>query len=145
MKLEKEYPPNMSRELPSGEGLWPRYNTHMKDLTRRGVAPAFSLFLLLCMSPCGDLSIVFAADIIPAPSPEPKKRESNPAPPAQGRPSIDPGIAVPPPTEPHPESVVTPPTIDPKMSIHPEDSPTSKQPSFPTPPSPQSPGAPPPK
>ena len=95
---------------------------------------------------------VFAADVIPAPPAVPEKRENSPSPipvpptqQPQQRPSIDPAIAIPPPTEPHPESVVTPPPIDPKMSIHPEDAPTSKQPSFPSPPSSPSPNATPPK
>jgi len=101
---------------------------------------------LLCMNSDGEPSPVFAADIIPAPPAVPEQRENSPSPTPvpptqqpQQRPSIDPGIAIPPPTEPHPESVVTPPPIDPKMSIHPEDAPTSKQPSFPSPPSSPSP------
>jgi len=130
------------------KGLWRQYSTPMKDLIRRWHVPTVLFSLVQCVSPWGEWSTVFAADIIPAPPPVPEKRGNNPTPspvpPAQ-RPSIDPGIAVPPPTEPHPESVVTPPPIDPKMSIHPEDAPTSKQPSFPNPPASKSPGAPPSK
>lgn len=125
----------------------------MKDIKQREVALpllvliSFLLFLL-GMSPDEESSSVFAADVMPAPPAAPDKRDNSPSQtpgpptqPPQQRPSIDPGIAIPPPTEPHPESVVTPPPIDPKMSIHPQDAPTSKQPSFPTPlPSP-SPGA----
>jgi hypothetical protein len=116
----------------------------MKCLKQRERAlPLLVLFLfLLYMNPDAGSSIVCAADIIPAPPAAPEKRENSPSPtpipPTQQRPSIDPGIAIPPPTEPHPESVVTPPPIDPKMSIHPEDAPTSKQPSFPSLPPPHS-------
>ena len=132
------------------KGLWRQYSTPMKVLIRRWHVPTALFSLVLWVSPCGEWSTVFAADIIPAPPPVPEKRGNNPAPspvpvpPAQ-RPSIDPGIAVHPPTEPHPESVVTPPPIDPKMSIHPEDAPTSKQPSFPSSPSSPAPGSTPPK
>ncbi|CUS39732.1 exported hypothetical protein [Candidatus Nitrospira nitrificans] len=121
----------------------------MKHLEQRELCLSSFLLVsfLLCIYPAGESSTVFAADVIPAPPP-PEQREQNPAPtpvpPAQQRPSIDPGIAIPPPTEPHPESVITPPPIDPKMSIHPEDAPTTKQPSFPSPPSVPSPGATPP-
>lgn len=79
----------------------------------------------------------WAADVFPSP-PTPEKRESVPSPgsdlPPEKRPSIDPGIVVPPPGEPHPDSVVDPPVIDPDMSIHPEDAPTTKQPSLSPPP-----------
>jgi hypothetical protein len=126
----------------------------MKDVKQRELAlPLLVIFsFLLCMSPDEQSSTVFAADVVPAPPAVPDKRDNSPSqtpglptPPPQQRPSIDPGIAIPPPTEPHPESVVTPPPIDPKMSIHPQDAPTSKQPSFPSPPSSPSPNATPPK
>ncbi len=126
----------------------------MKCLKQRELAlPLLVLFsFLLCMNSDEGASTVYAADLIPAPPATPEKRENSPSPTPipptqqpQQRPSIDPGIAVPPPTAPHPESVVTPPPIDPKMSIHPQDAPTSKQPSFPSPPSPPTPHATPPK
>jgi len=117
------------------------------SIRREFVLSLFLLWLFCAVSPYGGLSPVLAADILPAPPPGPEKQKpgSNsapaPIPPTHERPSIDPGIAIPPPTEPHPESVVTPPPIDPKMSIHPQDAPTSKQPSFPSPPASPSPGA----
>lgn len=124
------------------------YSRVMKVSTpRRFVLSLLFLWPVGAFLSCGGQPSVFAADVFPTPSPAPEKRENGssptPVPPTQDRPSIDPGIAIPPPAEPHPESVVTPPPIDPKMSIHPQDAPTTKQPSFPTPP--PSPGATPPK
>lgn len=83
-----------------------------------------------------------AADVYPSP-PAPEKNDGvppdgSPITPDQ-RPTIDPGIVVTPPAEPHPDSVVDPPVIDPEMSIHPQDAPTTEQPSNRTP----SPSAPP--
>lgn len=77
-----------------------------------------------------------AADVFPSPS-APENRETVPPQestvPPQKRPSIDPGIVIPPPGKPHPDSVVDPPVIDPEMSIHPQDAPTTEQPQTPHP------------
>ncbi len=69
-------------------------------------------------------SAAFAADILPAPEPsQPPPRGQSPAEPS--RPNIepgptDPGMVKQPETVPHPDSVVTPPVVDPKMAINPE-------------------------
>ncbi len=94
----------------------------------------------------GELKTGLAADVFPAP-PSPEKGEQIPPPgpalPPQERPSIDPGIVITPPGEPHPDSVVDPPVIDPDMSIHPQDAPTTEKPSFQTPPPSKTPETPP--
>lgn len=84
-----------------------------------------------------ELCTGLAADVFPTP-PAPENREDVPSPgsdlPPEKRPSIDPGIVITPPGEPHPDSVVDPPVIDPDMSIHPQDAPTTEKPSLQTPP-----------
>lgn len=84
----------------------------------------------------GELKTGWAADVYPTP-PVPEKRKEIPSPgsdlPPEKRPSIDPGIVITPPAEPHPDSVVDPPVIDPDMSIHPQDAPTTETPSHQTP------------
>ncbi|NGZ94588.1 MAG: hypothetical protein CV089_00390 [Nitrospira sp. WS110] len=84
----------------------------------------------------GALRTSLAADVFPSP-PAPDNREDAPshgsAPLPEKRPSIDPGMVITPPAEPHPDSVVDPPVIDPEMSIHPQDAPTTEKPSLQTP------------
>lgn len=78
----------------------------------------FIVLLTACVSP------VLAADITPAPgSPpsttpqDPSTEKSVPDSPPSTR---DSGMVKQPETVPHPDSVVTPPVIDPKMAIDPE-------------------------
>lgn len=84
----------------------------------------------------GVLRTSLAADVFPSP-PVPENREDSTsqgsAPPPEKRPSIDPGIVITPPAEPHPDSVVDPPVIDPEMSIHPQDTPMTEKPSLQSP------------
>jgi hypothetical protein len=82
-----------------------------------------------------ELRTSLAADVFPSP-PASEKREDVPSSGSalpserpEKRPSIDPGIVIYPPAEPHPDSVVDPPVIDPDMSIHPQDAPTTEKPS----------------
>lgn len=102
------------------------------------------LVISTCLS--GGRANVWAADIPPGqgngsddagkyPPPLPDHSPGGPL-------SIDPGIVVPPPADPHPKSVVEPPIVDPKMPIHPEEAPTTKQPSVPAPAAPSLPGEP---
>ena len=117
----------------------------MQPITIRSLTIlATVLVISMCLS--GGRSTVWAADIPPR-----QDNESDdagkyaPSPPDHspgGPPHIDPGIVVPPPADPHPKSVVKPPIVDPKMPIHPEEAPTTKQPSVPTPRAPSSPGEP---
>jgi len=92
--------------------------------------------MLIGGSVLGELRTGLAADVYPTPS-SPENREDVPSPgsalPPEKRPSIDPGIVITPPGEPHPDSVVDPPVIDPDMSIHPQDAPTTEKPSSQTP------------
>jgi hypothetical protein len=92
--------------------------------------------MLIGSSVLGELKTSLAADVFPTP-PAPENREDVPSPgsdlPLEKRPSIDPGIVITPPGEPHPDSVVDPPVIDPDMSIHPQDAPTTEKPSSQTP------------
>lgn len=92
--------------------------------------------MLIGGSVLSQLRTGLAADVFPTP-PAPEKRNEVPPPgpglPPQERPSIDPGIVITPPGQPHPDSVVDPPVIDPEMSIHPEDAPTTEKPSPQTP------------
>lgn len=80
----------------------------------------------------GALKTSLAADVYPSPPAHEKNegvpQDGSPVLPDQ-RPTIDPGIVVTPPAEPHPDSVVDPPILDPEMSIHPQDAPTTEEPS----------------
>lgn len=66
----------------------------------------------------------FAADIIPAPEPPAQAPSQPPA--ERSQPDVAPsprdqGMVKQPDTIPHPDSVVTPPVVDPKMAINPEE------------------------
>jgi hypothetical protein len=91
-------------------------------------------------------SDVLAADIPLGQVNESEDTKRNPPSPPDHSPggplSIDPGIVVPPPADPHPKSVVEPPIVDPNMPIHPEEAPTTKQPSQPSVPAPPAPSLP---
>lgn len=92
--------------------------------------------IILAGSMLGAWRSSLAADVFSSP-PAPENREDSTsqgsAPPPEKRPSIDPGIVITPPAEPHPDSVVDPPVIDPEMSIHPHDAPTTEPPTLQTP------------
>lgn len=116
-----------------------QHNEPMKYQTgfgRKSIILSMIYSMLIGGSVLAELRTSLAADVFPTP-PAPEKREDVPSPgsalPPEKRPSIDPGIVIPPPAEPHPDSVVDPPIIDPDMSIHPQDAPTTNKPSRPTP------------
>ncbi|GKS62803.1 hypothetical protein YTPLAS72_01070 [Nitrospira sp.] len=92
--------------------------------------------LVIGASVLGGWRTSLAADVYPSvPATENRKDvppDGSPVPPDQ-RPTIDPGIVVTPPAKPHPDSVVDPPVLDPEMSIHPQDAPTTEQPARQTP------------
>jgi hypothetical protein len=103
---------------------------------RKSIILSMIYSMLIGSSVLVELRTSLAADVFPTP-PAPEKREDVPAPesalPPEKRPSIDPGIVIHPPAKPHPDSVVDPPVIDPEMSIHPQDAPTTEKPSHQTP------------
>jgi len=79
--------------------------------------------LLVVMLSCLLTSAARAADIIPVPE-SPPPAPSQPLA-EQSKPEVapsprDPGMVKQPETVPHPDSVVTPPVVDPKMAINPE-------------------------
>jgi hypothetical protein len=81
------------------------------------------VWLLMLVIATVTVSPTWAADIIPAPEP-PAAPEGQP--PVEGSQSEvapsprDQGMVKQPETVPHPDSVVTPPVVDPKMAINPE-------------------------
>jgi hypothetical protein len=103
---------------------------------RKSIILSMIYSMLIGGSVLVELRTSLAADVFPAP-PAPETREDVPSPgsalPPEKRPSIDPGIVIHPPAEPHPDSVVDPPVLDPEMSIHPQDAPTTEKPSRQTP------------
>jgi hypothetical protein len=85
---------------------------------------ASSLLFVLCSWASGAV----AADIVPAPQEQPAPRGEAPAPlqkdvpkPDVGPSQKDSGMVKQPDTVPHPDSVVTPPVVDPKMAVNPEE------------------------
>ena len=81
-----------------------------------------------------------AADIIPAPPAQapPSQPPAEPPKPDVAPSPRDPGMVKQPETLPHPDSVVNPPVVDPKMAINPETgSPAVETPTRPNPDEPQ--------
>ena len=81
------------------------------------------IWLLMLIMASLVVSPALAADIIPAPDPPASPQGQPPA--EESRPEIapsprDPGMVKQPETIPHPDSVVNPPVVDPKMAINPE-------------------------
>ena len=72
------------------------------------------------------LSSAHAADIIPSPGASPGPAPVQPDPPRPEISPTDPGIVKQPQTVPIPGSVVTPPVVDPKMSVNPDEPPKDK-------------------
>lgn len=112
---------------------------HQNSFGHKSIILSMIYSILIGGSVLGELRISLAADVFQSP-PAPEKREDVPSSGSalpsekpEKRPSIDPGIVIHPPVEPHPDSVVDPPVIDPDMSIHPQDAPTTEKPSHQTP------------
>ena len=87
------------------------------------------IFLLLAPSIIAVwLSVAWSADVTPVPSPPAESRPDHPQGPSTPPPSrIDPGIERRPKTIPDPRSAVTPPNVDPKMTIDPETAPPATE------------------
>lgn len=101
---------------PVGKPADCRYCWHMKNTSFQ---TSLIVLLLVVVSP------VLAADITPPSQPQPPApQQNNPStgkPPSDTAPGTrDQGMVKEPQTVPHPDSVVTPPVIDPKMAVDPE-------------------------
>ena len=91
----------------------------------------FLIFVILLLA-CSSMYQAQAADISPVPPSGPSVPPSQIPVPPENPPSTiepsprDPGIVKQPETVPHPDSVVTPPIVDPKMAVDP-DAPTKEE------------------
>jgi len=100
----------------------------LSGIVMRAVGTTVILLLLASTIMAFWLSVAWSADVTPTPSPPGESRPDHPQRPSTPPPSrIDPGIERRPQTIPDPRSAVTPPNIDPKMTIDPETAPPATE------------------
>jgi CBS domain-containing protein len=99
----------------------------LSGIVMRTAGTTVTFLLLVAMIIAGWLSATWSADLAPVPPPPVESRPERPQGPTPPPSRIDPGIERRPQTIPDPRSAVTPPNVDPKMTIDPETAPPATE------------------